>query len=103
MPGGGWFPDQCISRQEALRGFHIRDTKTAFPEKISGTMKSGKFTDIVLLDKDILMCKPEEIPGAKGEMVIGGGKVKYKKECPKSTVKYSTNSDIFFVHSQRML
>jgi predicted amidohydrolase YtcJ len=88
-PENGWFPDQCMTREEVLRGFTIWAAKAAFQDSILGSLETGKLADIVVLDKDILTCKPEEIPGAKPEMVILGGKVKYEKSVqnPKSKVQ----------------
>ena len=51
---GGWFPEQRISVQEALRAYTAGGAYAAFEEKEKGTLASGYLADFVLLSRDIL-------------------------------------------------
>jgi predicted amidohydrolase YtcJ len=88
-PEKGWFPDQCMTREEVLRGFTIWAAKAAFQDSILGSLEAGKLADIVVLDKDILKVAPEEIPTAKPVLVVLGGKIKFDQSDrnPKSKIQ----------------
>ncbi|KAF8230148.1 hypothetical protein L208DRAFT_1438505 [Tricholoma matsutake] len=56
----GWFPEQRISRQEALRGMTIDPAYASFTETILGSLEVGKRADYVVLSQDI-MTIPEDV------------------------------------------
>jgi len=78
-PPGGWYPDQCMTREEALRGFTIWAAYAAFQEDILGSLEKGKLADMVVLSKDILTVPAEEILDTVPEYTIIGGKIKYRR------------------------
>ena len=53
-PPGGWFPDQRMTREEALRSWTIEGAYAAFEEKIKGSLVPGKLADFVMLSDDIM-------------------------------------------------
>lgn len=61
-PAGGWFPEQRLSREEALRGFTIDAAYAAFMEDEVGSLDVGKRADFVILDQDIMSVEASEIP-----------------------------------------
>lgn len=61
MPTGGWYPDQRLTRDEALRGFTLGAAYAAFMEDTVGSLDVGKRADFVVLSRDIMMVPPEEI------------------------------------------
>ena len=77
--GTVFFPDQRMSRMEALRSYTINTARAAFEENTKGTLKTGKYADIVVLSKDILTIPEDEIPTAKVVYTIVGGKIQYKR------------------------
>ena len=77
--GSVFYPDQRMNRMEALRSYTINTAHAAFEENTKGTLKPGKYADIVVLTKDILTVPEEEIPTAKVAYTIVGGKVRYKR------------------------
>jgi predicted amidohydrolase YtcJ len=77
--GSVFYPDQRMNRMEALRSYTINTARAAFEENTKGTLKVGKFADIVILSKDILTVPEDEIPSANIVTTIVGGKVRYKR------------------------
>ena len=59
FPVGGWFPEQRMTRDEALRSMTIWPAKAAFQEQVLGSLTAGKHADFVLLDQDIMRIAPE--------------------------------------------
>ncbi len=64
-PQGGWYPQQRMSRQEALRGFTIDAAYAGFMEDVVGSLEPGKRADFVVLDRDIMQVPANEIPTIK--------------------------------------
>jgi len=76
--GTVFFPDQRMSRMEALKSYTINGAYAAFEESNRGSLAVGKYADITVLSKDILKVAEDEIPNAKVVYTIVGGKVLYK-------------------------
>jgi predicted amidohydrolase YtcJ len=77
--GSVFYPDQRMSRMEALKSYTISAAYAGFEEDNRGSLKPGKYADITVLSKDILKIPEDEIPSAKVSYTIVGGKVAYKK------------------------
>ncbi|MFN0175208.1 MAG: amidohydrolase [Saprospiraceae bacterium] len=75
-----FFPEQKMTREEALLSYTIWNAWAAFEEKEKGSLTPGKLADIVVLSKDLLRCAPEEILEAKVLKTVVGGKVKFDGE-----------------------
>jgi predicted amidohydrolase YtcJ len=77
--GKVFYPDQRMSRMEALKSYTINGAYAAFEEGNRGSLKVGKYADITVLSKDILKIAEDEIPTAKVTYTIVGGKIAYKR------------------------
>jgi len=77
-PPGGWYPEERMSREEALKSFTIWAAYAAFEEDIKGSITPGKLADMVVLSKDIMRIPPEEILETKTVLTIVGGKIVYQ-------------------------
>jgi hypothetical protein len=75
--GSVFFPDQRMTRMEALMSYTANNAYSAFEEDSKGTLRVGKLADITVLSKDILTIPEDEIPTAKVDYTIVGGKVMY--------------------------
>jgi predicted amidohydrolase YtcJ len=75
--GSVFYPDQRMSRLEAVKSYTIDAAYAAFEEESKGTLKVGKYADVVVLSKDILTVPESEIPSTEVRYTIVGGKVKY--------------------------
>lgn len=76
--GSVFHPDQRMSRIDALKSYTINAAYAAFEEGSKGTLKVGKYADVVVLSKDILTVPEAEIPSAEVRLTIVGGKVKHR-------------------------
>jgi hypothetical protein len=77
--GETFYPDQKMTREEALRSYTLNGAYAAFEETIKGSLAAGKLADITVFSTDILTCPEDEILSAQIAYTIVGGKVLYKK------------------------
>ena len=75
--GKVFYPDQRMSRMEALRAATIQNAIAAFEEDVKGSLTVGKYADVTVFSKDITTVPDEEIKTAKIAYTIIGGKIAY--------------------------
>jgi len=75
--GEGWFPEQKLTMEEAIRFYTLGSAYAQFMEDRKGKIKTGYLADIVIVDKDLLNIPENEIMKAKVDYTIVGGKVVY--------------------------
>ena len=51
-PAGGWFPEQCVTVEEALRAYTTWAAYAAFEENVAGIVADGYRADLTVLDID---------------------------------------------------
>jgi hypothetical protein len=78
-PPGGWYPEERVTRLDALKMFTINAAYAAFEEDIKGSLAPGKLADLTILSKDILSIPESEILETEVLMTIVGGRVVYQK------------------------
>ena len=77
--GSVFYPDQRLSRLEALQTYTINSAFAAFEEDIKGSLSVGKLADITVLSKDVMTISEDEIPSTEVVYTIVGGKVLYSQ------------------------
>ena len=77
--GQVFFPDQRMTRIEALKSYTFNAAYAAFEESSKGSLKVGKLADVTVLSKDITTIPEEEILTANVTYTIVGGKLAYKR------------------------
>jgi predicted amidohydrolase YtcJ len=77
-PPGGWYADQCQTREEALRSLTIDAAYASFEEDLKGSLEAGKLADFVVLDRDIMKVQAAEVPGTKVLQTVVGGEVVFR-------------------------
>lgn len=82
FPDGGWYPDQRMTREEALKSFTTWAAFAAFEEHLRGSIEVGKLADLVVLSNDIMQCEPKEILKTTVVYTIVGGEVVYEASRP---------------------
>ncbi|KAI0700891.1 amidohydrolase family-domain-containing protein [Cytidiella melzeri] len=72
----GWFPEQRMSRMEALKGMTWDPAYASFSEGTLGSISAGKHADFVVLSQDIMTIATDKILSTKVlATVIDGGVV----------------------------
>ncbi len=79
-PDMAFFPEQSMTREEAIHSYTLACAFSAFEEKDKGSLEVGKLADIVVLSNDLINCEDAEILETEVLMTIVGGKVKYSKK-----------------------
>ena len=75
--GSRFYPDQRMSREEALKSYTWNNAYAAFEEDVKGSLTVGKLADITVLSRDILTVPEDEILSTDVMDTIVGGKVEY--------------------------
>ena len=75
--GSIFYPEQNMTRIEALRSYTINNAIAAFEEDYKGSLEVGKLGDVVVLDRDILTVPDAELADARVDVTIVGGEVRY--------------------------
>jgi predicted amidohydrolase YtcJ len=78
--GRVFYPDQRMSREEALRSYTINGAYAGFEEDIKGSLTPGKLADVTVLSKDIMTIAEDDIPTTQVVYTIIGGKVVYSRD-----------------------
>jgi len=86
MPGlqaaivrGDWYPEQRLSREEALRSWTLEGAYATFSEGRKGSLEPGKMADFVMLSDDVMTMPATEIGKTIVTMTVVGGKIVYQR------------------------
>ncbi len=77
-PPGGWYPEQRMTRDEALKSITIWPAYAAFQEKELGSLSPGKYADFVVLDQDIMRIPAELVLRTRVLSTWVGGRAVYE-------------------------
>ena len=78
-PAAGWYPEQRMTRDEALRSMTLWPAFAGFQEGMMGSLAPGKLADFVVLDRDIMTVPERDILGARVLATYIGGKAVYER------------------------
>ena len=79
-PPGGWFPEQALSREEALRAATMAGAYVMHAEDILGSIEVGKLADFVVIPVDYMTIPAEDIWKIEPEMTVIGGEIVYTRQ-----------------------
>lgn len=74
-----FFPENALSRKEAIYSYTMACAVSAFEENEKGSLEKGKMADIVVLSKNLITCEAIEILSTEVLYTIVGGKILYSK------------------------
>jgi hypothetical protein len=77
--GEGWFPEQKLTMEEAIRFYTLGASYAQFMEGRKGMIRKGYLADIVIVDKDLLTIPESEIMNTRVDYTIVGGKVVFER------------------------
>jgi hypothetical protein len=82
-PREGWYANQRLTIEEAIRAYTRDPAWACFEENIKGTLTAGKLADIAVFDKNLVevgRSSPAELLKARVLYTIVGGKVVHEAE-----------------------
>jgi predicted amidohydrolase YtcJ len=77
-PEGGWYPNEKMTRDEALRSMTIWPAHAAFQDSTMGSLQTGKYADFVVLDRDIMSVPDTSLLGTRVLATFIGGEAVYR-------------------------
>ena len=78
--GTPWWPEELATREQVLTALTINCAKQMFIENERGSIKTGKYADFLLVNKDVLTCPVNEIHEAKPTATYFEGKKVYAQQ-----------------------
>ena len=81
-PQGGWYPEQRVTSEEALRAYTVWPAFSSKREDLTGKLEVGKWADITIMDIDPLnlgLTEPASLLDGQVLMTIVSGNVKYDR------------------------
>jgi predicted amidohydrolase YtcJ len=78
QPPGGWYPEERVTPEEAVRGYTIWGAYAAFAEKETGVLAPGRWADLTVMDVDPLSVgetEPERLLKGKIQATVVAGKL----------------------------
>ena len=79
-PDVGWYPEQRMTMEEALRGYTIEAAYAEFEEKQKGSIEQGKLADLIVISKDPTTVAPRELLRISVLKTFIHGKLVYSSE-----------------------
>lgn len=70
------YPEERITREEALKSYTVWAAYMQFSEKMKGSIEPGKLADLVVIDRDYLTCPEDDIKKIDPVLVVLDGKVR---------------------------
>jgi len=77
-PEGGWVPEQRVTLEQTIAAYTINGAFATFEEDVKGSIREGKYADLVVLSRDLFAIPPEEIQTARVLLTIVGGREVYR-------------------------
>lgn len=78
-PPGGWFPEEALSREEALYAATMAGAYTMHAEDVLGSIEAGKLADFLVIPVDYMTIPAEDIWKITPDMTVVGGDVVYTR------------------------
>ena len=78
--GAMFFPEQALTREEALASYTINNATAAFEENVKGSITPGKWADLVVLSRDFFAVPEADIPDIQIDITIVGGQIRYRRK-----------------------
>jgi predicted amidohydrolase YtcJ len=73
-------PEQCITREQAIRLYTINNAFLSFDENEKGSLERGKLADFIVLKTDILGCPLDAVKDIEIEKTYLGGNLVYRAD-----------------------
>jgi predicted amidohydrolase YtcJ len=74
-PDAGWFPEQRVDLETALRAYTVNNAWAAGEEAIKGSLAPGKLADVVVLDRDLFATPAQQLKDVRVLLTIMNGRI----------------------------
>jgi predicted amidohydrolase YtcJ len=81
-PAAGWFPEERVDLETALRAYTVHNAWAAGEERIKGRIAPGFLADLVVLDQDPFAGPPAGLKDRKAVLTIVGGRIVFEAPRP---------------------
>lgn len=78
-PAGGWFPEEKIDVETALRAYTVNNAWVGMMEDDLGRVKEGYLADLAVLDRNPLEIPPTELKDVRVVLTVVGGRVVFER------------------------
>jgi predicted amidohydrolase YtcJ len=75
QPAGGWFPEERVDLETALRAYTVNNAWAAGEEAEKGRLAPGLLADFVVLERNLFEIPAEEIKDVRALLTVVGGRV----------------------------
>ena len=79
QPATGWYPEERVSLETALRAYTVNSAWAEGNESTKGTITPGKLADLVVLDRDPFAAPAASLKDVKVLYTIVGGRIVYRR------------------------
>lgn len=79
-PEGGWYLEQCLTRDEVLKAYTTEAAYSEFAEDLKGKLLPGMLADFIVLSDDILTIPAVEFLSLRVEETYVGGERVYERQ-----------------------
>jgi len=76
-PAGGWFPEEAVTAEEALRAYTVWPARASGVEDRTGTIQPGTWADLTVLSLDPLTAPPDALLEGAVRMTVVAGAVRF--------------------------
>jgi hypothetical protein len=73
QPAGGWFPQERLDVETALRAYTVNNAWAAAEDAIKGSIEPGKLADFVVLDRNLFEIEPRALEDVRVLRTVVGG------------------------------
>ena len=77
--GERFFPEQRMSRMEALRSYTLNCAHAVFEEDRMGSIEVGKLADLVVLNGDLLEVSEDELAALQVDLTMISGEIRFQR------------------------
>ena len=77
--GKAFYPQQAMTRFEALHSYTLGNAYSAFEEDVKGSLEVGKLADIAILSDNPLTVVDEQLPKIQVDYTLIGGRIVFRR------------------------
>jgi hypothetical protein len=77
IPEGGWYPEQCLTREESLKAYTVEAAYSGFEETIKGRIAPGMLADFIVISEDVRKVTAQQLLSIEVLQTYVGGRLVY--------------------------